>query len=57
MKHFFTAGIFFMVGLISFASAYFFRAIIPKNLNISITLLLVSITLVKMLDIRDQMFG
>ena len=46
-----------MIGLISFASAYLFRTIIPKNLNISITLLLVSITLVKMLDIRDQMFG
>ncbi len=57
MKSLFTAGIFALTGLISFAFAYFFRHLLHKNYIISLTLLIVSITLVKMLDFRDQMFG
>lgn len=56
MKALFTIGIFALIGLLSFAFAYFVRHLLPKNYIISLTLLIVSITLVKMLDFRDQMF-
>jgi hypothetical protein len=56
MKSLFTAGIFALIGLISFTVAYFFKHLLPKNYIISLTLLIVSIILVKMFDFRDQMF-
>jgi hypothetical protein len=56
MKYFFTAGIFFLTGLISFASAYFFKRFLANNVVVGITLLIVAIMLVKMLEIRDGMF-
>lgn len=56
MKLLFTTGIFALIGIISFAFAYFFRHLLPKNYIISLTLLIVSIILVKMFDFRDQMF-
>jgi hypothetical protein len=56
MRHLFTAGIFALIGLISFALAYFFKHLMGKNLTMSFTLLIVAIALVKMLEIRDSMF-
>lgn len=45
------------MGLVSFAGAFFLKHILPKNLNVSCTLLLVAIVLVKMLEVRDGIFG
>jgi hypothetical protein len=56
MRHLFTAGIFTLIGQVSFAGAFFLKHFLPKNLNMSCTLLLVAIVLVKMLEIRDGMF-
>jgi hypothetical protein len=56
MKSLFTAGIFTLVGLISFAFAYFLKNWLNKNYIISCTLLIASITLVKLFEFRDQMF-
>jgi hypothetical protein len=57
MKEFFTAGIFFLIGLVSFAGAYFFKRFLANNMVVGVTLLIVAITLVKMLEIRDGMFS
>ncbi len=56
MRHVFSSGIATMIGLLSFAGGYFLKYFLHKSLTISLTLLLVAVALVKMLELRDQIF-
>ncbi|MEW5977671.1 MAG: hypothetical protein AB1898_17895 [Acidobacteriota bacterium] len=57
IRHLFTLGVFFMVGLIGFAGAYFARHLFPREIVISSLLVLVAVVMVKMLAVRDHLFA